>query len=244
MKRYERGQGLVEYALILVLVSIVIIAMLVVLGPQIDTLFQEITDKMAGVGTSFGSIRESDPFGGEANIMSGTRQTTLEFDDVGESIEMLWEEAAAQEESLREGADLILEAAVEGFEVLIDYADDINEPVLSEALSQLVQDIKEGNLDAVPDDITLLGTELVEFPQGVWTAVSLKMAPSLTDSCETVAGAYVSQDTIDAARQALEQLGPDHPGAAEAHELLNEAEAIIVGRNDFIGLWLEDACGY
>ena len=38
----ERGQGLVEYALILVLVAIVVIALLLVLGPLIGNVFSTI----------------------------------------------------------------------------------------------------------------------------------------------------------------------------------------------------------
>lgn len=39
----EEGQGLVEYALILVLVAIIVIAILRVLGPQIGNVFSRIT---------------------------------------------------------------------------------------------------------------------------------------------------------------------------------------------------------
>lgn len=39
----EEGQGLVEYALVLVLVAVVIIAILTLLGPQIGKVFSEIT---------------------------------------------------------------------------------------------------------------------------------------------------------------------------------------------------------
>ena len=39
----EDGQGLVEYALILVLVAIVVIAILALLGPQIGNVFSRIT---------------------------------------------------------------------------------------------------------------------------------------------------------------------------------------------------------
>lgn len=42
----EEGQGLVEYALILVLVAIVVIAMLLLLGPQIANIFSRITSGM------------------------------------------------------------------------------------------------------------------------------------------------------------------------------------------------------
>ena len=38
----EEGQGLVEYALILVLIAIVVIAVLVVLGPAIGDVFSDI----------------------------------------------------------------------------------------------------------------------------------------------------------------------------------------------------------
>ncbi len=39
----EEGQGLVEYGLIIFLVAIVIIAILVLLGPQIGSIFSGIT---------------------------------------------------------------------------------------------------------------------------------------------------------------------------------------------------------
>ena len=38
----ERGQGLVEYALILVLVAIVVIAILLILGPVVGNVFSNI----------------------------------------------------------------------------------------------------------------------------------------------------------------------------------------------------------
>ena len=44
----EEGQGLVEYALILVLVSVVVIAILSLLGPQIRTVFEQINNAMGG----------------------------------------------------------------------------------------------------------------------------------------------------------------------------------------------------
>ena len=42
----EDGQGLVEYALILVLVAIVVIAILAILGPQIGAVFSEIVEAL------------------------------------------------------------------------------------------------------------------------------------------------------------------------------------------------------
>jgi pilus assembly protein Flp/PilA len=40
----EQGQGLVEYALILVLVALVVLAVLMILGPQIANVFSKLTN--------------------------------------------------------------------------------------------------------------------------------------------------------------------------------------------------------
>ena len=45
----EKGQGLVEYALILVLVAIVVIAALMILGPIIGGVFSKINSSLSGV---------------------------------------------------------------------------------------------------------------------------------------------------------------------------------------------------
>lgn len=45
----ERGQGLVEYALILVLIAIVVIAVLMLLGPVIGNAFSTINASLEGL---------------------------------------------------------------------------------------------------------------------------------------------------------------------------------------------------
>jgi pilus assembly protein Flp/PilA len=45
----EDGQGLVEYALILVLVAIVVIIVLSILGPQIGNVFSQINQTLANM---------------------------------------------------------------------------------------------------------------------------------------------------------------------------------------------------
>ena len=45
----ERGQGLVEYALILVLVAIVVIAVLMLLGPIIGNVFSTLNESLSGL---------------------------------------------------------------------------------------------------------------------------------------------------------------------------------------------------
>lgn len=44
----EEGQGLVEYALILVLIAIVVIVILGLLGDQVETVFSQITSGLSG----------------------------------------------------------------------------------------------------------------------------------------------------------------------------------------------------
>ena len=48
MLQRQEGQGLVEYAVILVLVAIVVIAILAVVGPQIGNIFSQITNGLGG----------------------------------------------------------------------------------------------------------------------------------------------------------------------------------------------------
>jgi len=43
----EEGQGLVEYALILVLIALVVIAILALLGPQIANVFSKVTSSLS-----------------------------------------------------------------------------------------------------------------------------------------------------------------------------------------------------
>lgn len=48
LPRNAEGQGLVEYALILVLVALVVIAILTILGPQIGNIFSRVTSGLGG----------------------------------------------------------------------------------------------------------------------------------------------------------------------------------------------------
>jgi pilus assembly protein Flp/PilA len=58
----EDGQGLVEYALILVLVAIVVIAVLLLLGPQVGRVFSQITYILGNPGAINDNIAIIDSF--------------------------------------------------------------------------------------------------------------------------------------------------------------------------------------
>ena len=47
--RQEEGQGLIEYALIILLIAIVVIAALTILGPQIATVYNSITNTLSNL---------------------------------------------------------------------------------------------------------------------------------------------------------------------------------------------------
>lgn len=53
--KHEKGQGLVEYALILVLVAIVVIGALMILGPIIGNVFSDINSSLSTVSTGGGA---------------------------------------------------------------------------------------------------------------------------------------------------------------------------------------------
>jgi len=46
MRLRSAGQGLVEYALIIALVAVVVIGTLILLGPQISSIFQNISNNL------------------------------------------------------------------------------------------------------------------------------------------------------------------------------------------------------
>ena len=63
MNKTEEAQGLVEYALILVLVSIVVIAVLALVGPQIGVVFSQIRNALGATTSSGYTIVQFDTDG-------------------------------------------------------------------------------------------------------------------------------------------------------------------------------------
>ena len=51
VEREEEGQTLIEYGLIIALISIAVIAVLTLFGPQLRTIFQSVVDALTGATT-------------------------------------------------------------------------------------------------------------------------------------------------------------------------------------------------
>lgn len=49
VRRWTSGQGLVEYALILIFVAVVLIALLTILGPGLKNIYQDIVDELNAI---------------------------------------------------------------------------------------------------------------------------------------------------------------------------------------------------
>ena len=84
----ERGQGLVEYALILVLVAVVVIAVLIILGPVVGNVFSSVTEALLNPGGTNGPLvnvsaeRTGGGSGNDVNVtVTVSRSTTVTATD-------------------------------------------------------------------------------------------------------------------------------------------------------------------
>ncbi len=74
----EKGQGLVEYALILVLVAIVVIAVLLLVGPAVSGVFARVTAALNP--TAITGVSGDRTGGGNGNSVEVTITTSLSID--------------------------------------------------------------------------------------------------------------------------------------------------------------------
>lgn len=230
----EEGQGLVEYALILVLVAVIVILASVLPGHQIGNVIQEMACDLSrelGLGSPGCPTDLTEAGVTEASVTEQSGNGS----DVLEPIFDFGEQAEHQEESLGELQILLEEAFDESFEVLIEHAGEIEDLVLYEALSDLQQEVESGNFAALPDGFVALQTALAEVPVDVQAAVVLKVEPLWIDSCVALQGTAVPFESFDEAFQAVAQLEAENPGSTgDAMQLLQEIWGIVEARNLFI----------
>ena len=228
MKKHEAGQGLVEYVLILVLVSIVVITVLRLLGPIIGNTFSEIDGELDASSTS-----------GITQIEASKHISSGAGDDLSEIIEPFKEAGLLQEEYLHEGTDLTVEAFAEFLEVVIEHFDEIENEEAAEALSVLRQAFLDGDFEAIPALFESLfedlGNVLAGLPAEVQLAAAEKMLPRLEKSSQALSQGLVPPDLVTGTIAAVAQEMPDdHPNKAEVLQKLNEAGELVLARNEAI----------
>jgi pilus assembly protein Flp/PilA len=81
----EEGQGLVEYALILVLVAIVVIAILLQLGPAVSDVFAQVADALGYSSITNVSVERGGPGNSQKVIVTiaVSTNTTVTLTDAG-----------------------------------------------------------------------------------------------------------------------------------------------------------------
>jgi len=81
----EKGQGLVEYALILVLVAVIVVAVLLLLGPVVGNVFSEVTVGLLPGGggplVSVSAVRAGGPGNDVIVTVTVSRSTTVTVTD-------------------------------------------------------------------------------------------------------------------------------------------------------------------
>lgn len=235
MKKKEIGQGLVAYNLILVLVAIVVLAVLLWVGPDIDEVYNQILCAIGASTENCPEYGEVSNLNRQAIFAEGISTWIPELDNVVEKIEVLMEQGMLQEEMIGEGINLDGEAFVESLEILLDYAEDLDNQLLFESLSQLMVDFADGNYIDLISDAELLKDTLTEVPYDVAVNYIMKITPLVAESCQAFTDGIVTTEAITEALFALEQLDDEYPGKAEALHYLNDAVDIIENRNTSIG---------
>jgi len=234
MKRKETGQGLVEYALILVLVAVVVLAVLMILGPIIGGVFSEINEELSsddlGPEYSDGYFNQS-----ASTTRSMQKGNGKHAGDEFEAYYEFQELSLDQEEYLLEAGILIRESLDEVFEVLIEYAIEVDDNVLQDLISSAQQEIAAGNMINFATVVDMILSSQEGIPSEVQLAVILKAEPHFIDSYLVLEGTEVPVDAYDAAVLDLQQWEYQNPdGSGYTIQKLEEIWELVDQRNSLI----------
>ena len=232
MKNKQKAQGLVEYALILVLVAIVVIAVLMLLGPIIGNTFSTINCGLADdrfdsdCPTSNGSSGES----GEKTFSSLTLNAKEAGRESLENYEAFQEEVFQQDEIIIEVRTLSIEAFGESMEVLGETAEEIGDQVSYDLIAQLQEEADAGNYETILAILSGAPSVFNDLPADVQVAIILKTEPLLVDSIQELQDAQVSEESFNAALAEIGALGD-----AEKFNLMLYLWSLVEDRNTIIG---------
>ena len=224
MKDKQRAQGLVEYALILVLVAIAVIALIALLGSQVEHVFSKV---VSAIGVP------SDKAGIQAKLVDSTKNPDPLYDYP--AIKEFREYAINQEESLGEVNILFGEAVDESLEVLIEYAQEVNDLSLLELAAQAVQAAEQGNYLSVQAVLLDIVTGGFSLPSQIQIDLILKVEPLMIDAYWELEDTLVPQTAFDAALAELEAQEFQNPASTgDAISLMGEIWDTVNLRNIFI----------
>lgn len=229
----EKGQGLVEYALILVLVSIVVIAVLMLIGPKIGNTFSTIDRCLEIPGSSCS----------ETYYHGGVPLAALSSEDyqlLRERLDRAQEVTERQEHALTEKIpQTVKHETQKTVQILLEEAE---EEAYRTALEELLRQVKAGNLEAV----------LVFFsPESAWaeklSAVSNEakedIAANSLKAREKVCREAINHGTVPFApifSDIFELFDKNPDNLADEKAILMDAwQDIVEPRNDAAGAIIE-----
>lgn len=244
MKTSERGQGIIEYAFILVLVAVVVIVILEQLGSSVGGVFSEVkcnADPKAiyVCPTPTPQAPASALHVGEGASLNSLSQIQLTSQaDENEAflvpLETLESAAIAQEEKLHQAFSQFAVGLNESLTVLIAEAQAAGDDALAQTLLGYQQELEAGDYNSLPAILTAVNTALASGSSTTQLAVFAAYIGSSLNSCKELARATVSPDLFQAALDALNEQEAASPGSTgSAISLLQQAwDEIIEPRNE------------
>jgi pilus assembly protein Flp/PilA len=201
MKQKEAGQGLVEYAIILALVAIVVIAVMRLLGPKIGNTFSTINNDLDISSGSQPAESGDDTF---SNLTFEAEQADRQS---LEDYEAFQEQVFQQGERLDEGEILLTENFDETMEVLSEFAYEMGNQVFYDLIVQVQEEAAAGNYETIMEILSGDTPWITEIPADVWVTIILKTEWLLIDSYYELQDAQVSYESFEAALYEIEALG-------------------------------------
>lgn len=229
MKNSQKGQGLIEYALVLVLVSVVVIAILTLLGPQIGNVFSRIRDDLgANGGTNSGATMAYRQRGSNGPVkygaaLPGSAEYALE------KVDELRDGALEEEQALREVVTLMEETMLETLQAPIEYAEEAGDATLFDRLAAIRDAALAGDYEAVLALLAEPGGQGGSLPAEIRLKMAAKFTPRVIRACLVIDGKEVPYQDYADAREGMVLLGE-----LDTAILLDEAWQIIEPRNGFI----------
>ena len=221
MNQKETGQGMVEYALVLVLVAIVVIAVLLLLGPIIGNTFSSLNDDLDAYSSS------QPARSGDNTFSSLTFEAEKADSESLEDYRIFREQVFQQDENLDEVSILLTEGFDESMEVLSEFADEIGDQVLYDLIVQVQEEADAGNYEAI---LEILSGSSSEIPADIYVALILETEPVLIASYHELQDAQVSVESFETALNEIEAIGD-----AEKVDQMWYLWSLVEERNAIIG---------